>query len=78
MAPAGTITHTARGFSSFATNSSSEVAPSAPSASSAFTASGRDVVADAAVAVLHQTPDDSGAHPAEADHSELHGGVRSH
>ena len=39
---------------------------------------GRDVVADAPVAVLHQTAHDPGAHPAEPDHSELHGGVRGH
>src|SRR5262245_38295745 len=37
---AGTITHTARGPSSFATRSSIEVAPTAPSASSSATASG--------------------------------------
>ena len=39
---------------------------------------GRDVVADAAVPVLHQAAHEPGAHPAEADHSELHGGVRGH
>ena len=33
---------------------------------------GRDVVADAAMTVLHEPPDDPGAHPAEPDHSELH------
>ena len=37
-----------------------------------------DVVADAAVAVLHEPPDDAGAHPAEPDHSELHGGICCH
>ncbi len=39
MSPAGTITHTVRGFSSFETNSSSEVAPSIPSLRRASTAS---------------------------------------
>jgi hypothetical protein len=38
--PAGTMTHTARGFSSFWASSSSDEAPSAPSATSASTASG--------------------------------------
>ena len=51
MSPAGTITHAARGFSSFAAKSSSDDEPMAPSASSAFTASGMDVVADAVVPV---------------------------
>jgi hypothetical protein len=41
MSPAGTMTHAARGFSSFATNSSSDAEPVAPSASSAFTAAGK-------------------------------------
>ena len=39
--PAGTITHTARGLASFATRSSSESAPVAPSPARPCTASGR-------------------------------------
>ena len=38
----------------------------------------RDVVADAGVPVVHEPADDPGAHPAEPDHSELHGSVRGH
>src|SRR5262249_2048808 len=34
---------------------------------------GIDVVDDALVPVPHQPPDDVGAHPAESDHSKLHG-----
>ncbi len=39
-APAGTMTQTARGLASPATSASSESVPLAPSAASAFTASG--------------------------------------
>ena len=72
-AAAGTISQTARGGFSFATNSSSEEAPTAPSAASACTASGAAVVDDALVAVLHEAAHHVGAHAAETDHSELHG-----
>ena len=41
ISPAGTITQTARGFSSFEAKSASEDEPVAPSASTAFTASGK-------------------------------------
>jgi hypothetical protein len=30
------------------------------------------------MAVAHEAPDQVGAHPAEADHPELHGPVRRH
>jgi hypothetical protein len=39
---------------------------------------GMDVVADAAVPVLEQPPDEPGAHAPEADHSELQGSLRCH
>ena len=77
MSPAGTISHTARGFASFATKSASDAHRSAPSSSSAVTAS-VDVGHDALVAVAQQPADHVGAHPAEADHSELHGRLRDH
>ena len=73
ISPAGTITQARRGASSLATKSSSEVAPVAPSASSADDRVGADVVDDARVPVAHQAAHDVGAHPAEADHAELHG-----
>ena len=40
ISPAGVITDAARGFSSLAANSANDPAPSAPSTSSALTASG--------------------------------------
>ncbi len=39
---------------------------------------GADVVADAVVPVADQPPNHAGAHPAEPDHSELHGRVCGH
>ena len=70
--PAGSITQAVRGFSSLATKSSSE--------SRARRAFGRErcdrfrilVVDHRRVAVLHQPADDIAAHPAQADHAELH------
>ena len=78
MPPAGTMTHTARGVSSFAASSASDEAPSAPSATSAFDRVRMDVVADAVVTVPEEPAHDAGAHPSESDHSELHGGLRDH
>ena len=37
-----------------------------------------DVVADAAVAVAHEAPDDPRAHPPQSDHSQLHRRVGGH
>ena len=47
-------------------------APVAPSPASCFDRVGAHVVDDALVAVAHQPPHEVGAHPAEADHPELH------
>ena len=71
ISPAGSITQTVRGFSSLPTNSSS-----AP-ARRALAGERRDrlrvpVVDDAVMARAHQPADDVAAHPAEADHAELH------
>ena len=71
ISPAGTITQTARGASSFAASSSSDEAPVAPSPRELLDGVGVDVVDDAVVAVAHQPADDVRAHPPEADHAEL-------
>ena len=72
ISPAGTITQTVRGFSSFA----DEVLERRPRRRAVggerLHRVRADVVADAAVAVAHQPPDDARAHPAEPDHPELH------
>jgi len=69
--PAGTISHTARGFESFFTKSSSEEEPMEPSLLSCFTESalrrrrrncGRFSAGGAPI----------GAHSAQADHAKLH------
>ncbi len=72
ISPAGTITQAARGASSLATKSSSESAPVGALGGERGDRVGVDVVDDALVAVAHQPADDVRAHPAEADHAELH------
>ena len=49
------------------------VAPVAPSADERRDGIGADVVDDAGVAVAHQAAHDVRAHPAQANHAELHG-----
>ena len=69
ISPAGTITQTARGFSSLAANSCERVSAIDALGGERINSVGADVVADTAVAVAHQAPHDVGAHPAESDHS---------
>ena len=69
---AGTISQTARGFSSFFTRSASEEAPTAFSLANSFTACRRPVEDHALMAALEQPPHHVRAHPAKSDHSELH------
>ena len=68
---AGTITHAARGFSSFATKSSSDGGAGRALALERRHRVGADVVDDALVPVAHQAAHDVRAHPAEADHAKL-------
>ena len=70
---AGTISQTARGFSNFLTRSASEEDPVARLLGHLIDRVGRHVEDDAIVAALQEAPHHIGAHPAEADHSELHG-----
>ena len=72
------MSQTARGFSSFATKSSSEVAADRALAFELPHGLLVEVVDDAAVAVPHQPADEVGAHPPEPDHAELHGSVGCH
>ena len=78
ISPAGTITQTARGFSSFGANSVERGRAVGAVGLERRDGVREDVVADAAVPVAHEPPDDAGAHPAEPDHPELHGCVRGH
>ena len=70
---AGTISQTARGFSSFFTRSASEEAPDRFLLGQLLDRFGRPVEDHALMASLEQPPHHVGAHPAESDHSELHG-----
>ena len=72
IAPAGSITQAARGTSSLETRSSRLDAPIAPASTSA--GDGRRVLVEhhGRVPVPQKAPDDVAAHPAEADHAELH------
>ena len=72
------MTHTARGFSSFAASSSSDEAPVGAVRDERLDRVRVDVVADAVVTVLEEPADDARAHSSEPDHSELHGGIRGH
>ena len=69
---AGTISQTARGLANFLTKSASEAAPTAFSLARSFTAlaTGRKPRTDGQ---LDKTSHHVGAHPAQADHAELHG-----
>ena len=69
---AGTISHAARGFSSFFTKSSTEVAPVAFSFASSSTACCGHVEDDAIVTALDEPSHHVRAHPAQTDHPELH------
>ena len=69
---AGTISQTARGFASFLTKSASEEAPTAFSLASSATAFGDLSKTTHSWPPLDQPPHHVRAHPAEADHSELH------
>ena len=75
---AGTISQIARGFASFFTKSASEEAPTAFSLAKSLTACGDAVKNDALMSVLDQAAHHVGAHPAQADHAELHCGFRFH
>ena len=70
---AGTISQTARGFASFFTKSASDDAPTAFSFASSCDRLRRHVEDHALVAAPDQPPHHVRAHPAQADHSELHG-----
>jgi hypothetical protein len=70
--PDGTITHTARGFWSFATSSSRLFAGGGALLREAGDDIGASVIDHARVAALHQTADHVPAHPAQADHPDLH------
>ena len=69
---AGTISQTARGLASFLTKSASEAAPTAFSFDQLRHRLRRHVEDHAFVAALQQAAHHVRAHPAEADHSELH------
>ena len=69
---AGTMSHTARGLSSFCTSSASERRAGGLLRHEIGHRRRRPVEHDAIVAVANQAPDHVGAHPAESDHSELH------
>ena len=69
---AGTISQTARGFSSFLTRSTRESAPTAWSLTSSLTACARPVKDNAAVPFRDQPSHHVGAHAAKSYHSELH------
>ena len=72
ISPAGTMIQARRGASSFATKSSSESDPIAPSCDERRDGLGAHVVDDARVTVAHESPDDVRTHPAKTDHPELH------
>ncbi len=69
---AGTITHTARGLLSLATNSSRVVGAGRALACELLHRVGVDVVDDALVAVAHESADEVRAHPTQSHHAELH------
>ena len=71
MWPAGTMTQTERGASSFEAMSSSERAADRALVGQVFDRVGVDVVDDALVPVSHQPPHEVGAHATQADHSKL-------
>ena len=70
--PAGTMIHTTRGAVSFDTTSAGAVAPSAPRLDVFLNGRGRSIEYNHAVAASHQPLRHVAAHPAEADHCELH------
>ena len=70
---AGTISQTARGLSSFFTKSASEGGPRRFLLDQFLDRVGRPVEDHAVMASLEKPPHHVGAHPAQADHSELHG-----
>ena len=72
--PAGTMTQTARGFSSFATSSAMEKDGVGALAGDLGRLLRRPVVDDDLVAVAEQPADHVGAHPAEADEADAHRG----
>ena len=69
---AGTISQTARGFSSFFTKSASDEAPTAFSSHQLLDRLRRHVEDHALMAACEQPPHHVGAHAAKSDHSELH------
>ena len=77
ISPAGTITHAVRGLSSFETNSSERRRTGGTVVDQSLDGVRRDVIGDAVVSVLHQPPDETGAHPSKPNHSELHRRLRS-
>ena len=71
--PAGTISQTARGLLSALTNSASEPLPTAFSFTSSATALGDMSNTTHSMAALQQAAHHVGTHPAQSDHSQLHG-----
>ena len=69
---AGTISQTARGLVSFLANSASDAVPTAFSFASSATAFGGHVEHHAFMAALQEAAHHVRAHPAKADHSQLH------
>ena len=74
-APAGSMTQTVRGASSFLTRSARLSAPVAPSPASCRTDRGVGVIGDAAVLPALQAAHDIGAHTAQSNHAKLHSRV---
>ena len=72
-APAGSMTHTARGVSSARTTSPRLAHAVAPSAASLRARLGIAVIHHARVALPHEPAGDVGAHAPEADDADLHG-----
>ena len=70
--PAGTIIHTARGASSLATRSATDVAAVAPSFASAAPGAGSGSYTTHWWPAACEAAHDVGAHAPEADHAELH------
>ena len=69
---AGTISQTARGFSSFVTRSCSEELPAAFSWTNSSTAFGDMSKTTQLVASLEEPPHHVCPHPSQTDHSKLH------
>mgnify|MGYP003693836007 CR=1 FL=1 len=71
--PAGIMTQTARGRCNLPTNSSSVKTAGGTLALELLDGIGIHVEDNTFVPVAHQTANDVGTHPAQTDHSQLHG-----